>query len=51
MALEDGVSIFIVISDDPDVLERFAVKTIPAVREHVASGRLTTEGGNEPRRL
>jgi alkanesulfonate monooxygenase SsuD/methylene tetrahydromethanopterin reductase-like flavin-dependent oxidoreductase (luciferase family) len=39
MTLEDGVSIFIVISDDPEVLERFAAQTIPAVREHVAHGR------------
>ena len=39
MALEDGVSIFILASDDPDVLERFAAETIPAVREHVARGR------------
>jgi hypothetical protein len=39
MALEDGVSVFILISDDPDVLERFAAETIPAVREHVTRGR------------
>ena len=39
MTLEDGVSIFILASDDPDVLERFAAETIPAVREHVARGR------------
>jgi len=39
MTLEDGVSIFIVISDEPDVLERFAAETIPAVREHVARSR------------
>jgi alkanesulfonate monooxygenase SsuD/methylene tetrahydromethanopterin reductase-like flavin-dependent oxidoreductase (luciferase family) len=39
MALEDGVSIFILVSDDPNVLERFAAETIPAVREHVARVR------------
>ena len=39
MTLEDGVSIFILASDDPDVLERFAAETIPAVREHVTRGR------------
>ncbi|HEX3957520.1 MAG TPA: LLM class flavin-dependent oxidoreductase, partial [Trebonia sp.] len=39
MTLEDGVSIFILASDDPDVLERFAAETIPAVRAHVARGR------------
>jgi alkanesulfonate monooxygenase SsuD/methylene tetrahydromethanopterin reductase-like flavin-dependent oxidoreductase (luciferase family) len=36
MAVEDGVSIFVLASDDPDVIERFAAETIPAVREHVA---------------
>jgi len=39
MTLEDGVSIFILASDERDVLERFATETIPAVREHVAHGR------------
>jgi len=39
MTLQDGVSIFILASDNPDVLERFAAETMPAVREHVARGR------------
>jgi alkanesulfonate monooxygenase SsuD/methylene tetrahydromethanopterin reductase-like flavin-dependent oxidoreductase (luciferase family) len=39
MAVEDGVSVFILASDGPDVLERFAAETIPAVREHVARER------------
>ena len=39
MTLEDGVSIFILASDDPDILQRFAAETIPAVRDHVARGR------------
>ncbi|MEV6421347.1 LLM class flavin-dependent oxidoreductase [Streptomyces sp. NPDC051662] len=39
LAVEDGVSVFILASDDPDVLERFAAETIPAVREHVARER------------
>jgi len=39
MAIEDGVSVFILASDDPDVIERFAAETIPAVREHVARER------------
>jgi alkanesulfonate monooxygenase SsuD/methylene tetrahydromethanopterin reductase-like flavin-dependent oxidoreductase (luciferase family) len=50
LAIEDGVSVFILASEDPDVLERFAAETIPAVHEHVARGRLTAEGGNEPQR-
>ncbi len=39
MTLEDGVSIFVVISDGPNVIERFAAETMPAVSEHVARGR------------
>jgi len=39
MTIEDGVSIFILASDERDVLEHFAAETIPAVREHVARGR------------
>jgi alkanesulfonate monooxygenase SsuD/methylene tetrahydromethanopterin reductase-like flavin-dependent oxidoreductase (luciferase family) len=39
MTLEDGVSIFILASDDPKALERFAAETAPAVREHVAHER------------
>jgi hypothetical protein len=39
MAVEDGVSVFILASDDSDVLERFAAETIPAVHEHVARER------------
>jgi alkanesulfonate monooxygenase SsuD/methylene tetrahydromethanopterin reductase-like flavin-dependent oxidoreductase (luciferase family) len=40
LAVEDGVSIFILASDDPDVIERFAAETIPAVRERVARDRV-----------
>jgi len=39
MAVEDGVSIFILASDDSDVIERFAAEAIPAVREQVARER------------
>lgn len=39
LAVEDGVSTFILASDDQDVIERFAAETIPAVREHVARER------------
>ena len=39
LTLQNGVSTFVVISDDPDVLERFANETAPAVREHVTQGR------------
>jgi alkanesulfonate monooxygenase SsuD/methylene tetrahydromethanopterin reductase-like flavin-dependent oxidoreductase (luciferase family) len=39
MTLEDGVSIFILASDDPKALERFAAETAPGVREHVTHER------------
>jgi len=39
MALEDGVSTFIVVSDESEVLERFAAELIPAVRDQVARQR------------
>jgi hypothetical protein len=42
MALEDGVSIFILVSDDPEILERFAAEVIPAVHEQVARERRQT---------
>ncbi|MBT0995262.1 LLM class flavin-dependent oxidoreductase [Cellulomonas sp. DKR-3] len=39
LALEDGVSVFIVAADDPRVLERFAGDVMPDVRERVARER------------
>src|SRR5690606_13836835 len=39
MVLEDGVSVFIVASDDPATLERFAGEVAPAVREAVERER------------
>jgi alkanesulfonate monooxygenase SsuD/methylene tetrahydromethanopterin reductase-like flavin-dependent oxidoreductase (luciferase family) len=38
-ALEDGVSTFILVSDELEVLERFAAELIPAVREQVTRER------------
>jgi alkanesulfonate monooxygenase SsuD/methylene tetrahydromethanopterin reductase-like flavin-dependent oxidoreductase (luciferase family) len=38
-AVEDGVSTFIVIGDDPDGLRRFAGEVAPAVREQVGAAR------------
>lgn len=40
MTLEDGISVFILISDNPDAIERFAAETVPAVEELVARGRM-----------
>jgi alkanesulfonate monooxygenase SsuD/methylene tetrahydromethanopterin reductase-like flavin-dependent oxidoreductase (luciferase family)/FAD/FMN-containing dehydrogenase len=39
LALDDGISTFILASDDPRALQRFAEETIPQVRERVASAR------------
>ncbi|MFC5923036.1 LLM class flavin-dependent oxidoreductase [Micromonospora vulcania] len=39
LALEEGVSAFILATEDPDDLRRFAGEVAPAVRELVAAGR------------
>lgn len=39
IALEYGVSGFLLASDDPTVLQRFAEEVVPAVRERVATAR------------
>ncbi|MFD2026777.1 LLM class flavin-dependent oxidoreductase [Promicromonospora aerolata] len=39
MALEDGVSTFIAMGDDPDQIQAFAQEVVPAVREAVAAER------------
>jgi alkanesulfonate monooxygenase SsuD/methylene tetrahydromethanopterin reductase-like flavin-dependent oxidoreductase (luciferase family)/FAD/FMN-containing dehydrogenase len=41
LALEEGVGTFILASDDPRVLARFATDVIPEVRERVAEERAT----------
>jgi FAD/FMN-containing dehydrogenase len=51
LALDDGVSTFIVASDDPDTLQLFAEEVAPAVREAVASRRESSGVATEsPRR-
>ncbi|MET8360068.1 LLM class flavin-dependent oxidoreductase [Micromonospora sp. NPDC005171] len=47
LALEDGVGTFILASDDPDDLRRFAGEVVPAVRELVAAER---DSGAAPER-
>ncbi|HWC07596.1 MAG TPA: LLM class flavin-dependent oxidoreductase, partial [Solirubrobacterales bacterium] len=39
LALEEGISVFVVMGDDPRELERFANEVAPATRELVAAGR------------
>lgn len=46
LALEDGVSVFITMADDPTYLQRFAQEIAPTVRERVARER--GERGVEP---
>src|SRR5699024_845401 len=46
MALEDGVSTFILTGDDPQVIQTFGAEIAPAVRERVAAER--TERGTQP---
>ncbi|MEU4625863.1 LLM class flavin-dependent oxidoreductase [Actinoplanes sp. NPDC023801] len=42
LALTDGVGTFILATDDPDDLRRFAAEVVPAVREAVAAERAGT---------
>jgi alkanesulfonate monooxygenase SsuD/methylene tetrahydromethanopterin reductase-like flavin-dependent oxidoreductase (luciferase family) len=41
LALEEGVGTFIVMADDPELIETFGGEIAPAVREAVAAGRRT----------
>lgn len=43
LALEDGISTFILAADDPGILQRFGQEVAPAVRELVARDRRTTD--------
>jgi alkanesulfonate monooxygenase SsuD/methylene tetrahydromethanopterin reductase-like flavin-dependent oxidoreductase (luciferase family) len=40
MALDEGISTFIMVSDDPRVLRRFAAEIVPEVRERVEAARV-----------
>ncbi|PPF65046.1 FAD-linked oxidase [Clavibacter michiganensis] len=42
MALDDGIATFIVMGDDPAVLQRFAEETMPQLREAVVDARATS---------
>jgi len=48
LALEDGIGTFIVGSDDPEELRRFAEEIVPAVREAVAQSRSTSGVASGP---
>jgi len=47
LVLEDGISAFILTSDDPETMRRFAIEVVPRLRERVAAERragVITEG-------
>jgi alkanesulfonate monooxygenase SsuD/methylene tetrahydromethanopterin reductase-like flavin-dependent oxidoreductase (luciferase family) len=46
LALTEGISTFILASDDPDTISGFAAEVAPAVRELVAAARSGARGGN-----
>ncbi|MCE1178392.1 MAG: LLM class flavin-dependent oxidoreductase [Micrococcales bacterium] len=47
LALDEGMSTFILGTDDPDVLRRFAAEVVPAVRAQVADERALRAGRTE----
>ncbi|HEY0247990.1 MAG TPA: LLM class flavin-dependent oxidoreductase [Gryllotalpicola sp.] len=49
-ALEDGISVFIVMGDDPRILERWSAEIMPAVRDEVTRER-GTRGTRTPERI
>ena len=48
LVLDDGMSTFILGSDDPDVVRRFALEVVPATRELVQAERERRAGGSDP---
>lgn len=49
LALDFGVSGFIMMGDDPETIQRFAAEVVPAVRELVAAERSAPGTGVKPR--
>ncbi|TMR88260.1 LLM class flavin-dependent oxidoreductase, partial [Nonomuraea basaltis] len=47
LALEHGISVFTLMTNDPRQIQHFAAETAPAVRELVAAGRRAPEAGTE----
>jgi alkanesulfonate monooxygenase SsuD/methylene tetrahydromethanopterin reductase-like flavin-dependent oxidoreductase (luciferase family) len=50
LALRDGIGTFILASDDPAEIRRYAAEIAPGVRELVAAGRTTGEPGRDTTR-
>lgn len=49
LALEDGVSTFIIMGDDPGPMQKFMAEVAPEVRERVAAERGPSSGAVRPR--
>lgn len=47
LALEEGISTFLIMADDPATIERFAAEVVPAVREIVATERARRQEAGE----
>ncbi|MFV2087775.1 LLM class flavin-dependent oxidoreductase [Micromonospora sp. LOL_021] len=48
LTLEQGFSGYLLASDDPDMIRRFAAEVVPAVRDLVAAGRSAAAAGPAP---
>ncbi|MDG4773544.1 LLM class flavin-dependent oxidoreductase [Solwaraspora sp. WMMD792] len=48
LTLEQGFSGYLLASDDPDMIRRFAAEVVPAVRDLVAAGRSAAAAGSVP---
>jgi FAD/FMN-containing dehydrogenase len=50
LAVEDGVSVFILLSDDPAALRHFAERTVPEIRDRVGETRERNDRAAAPHR-
>ena len=48
LAVDEGISTFVLGTDDPDVIRRFALEVVPAVRDQVDAERALRAGGATP---
>jgi alkanesulfonate monooxygenase SsuD/methylene tetrahydromethanopterin reductase-like flavin-dependent oxidoreductase (luciferase family)/FAD/FMN-containing dehydrogenase len=51
LAVRDGVSVFILLSDDPDALRHFAERTVPEIRDRVGEAREQGDRAAPPHRV
>ena len=48
LAIDEGISTFVLGTDDPDAIRRFALEVAPAVRDQVDAERALRAGGADP---